>query len=275
MMAVIRPDTLSCSAATKEISVWLFKLDVERDEESREAGSWLTDEDTVTSITSTDRMSLASADTVCNSWRTWDPILLEDHEIGPPPRLNPGPPFAVGEVIMCDIPGHPNGAHYILGHPRRFPNRLRRGFVLQSEHPRYQIHLKNGQTVWTHMGELWFCPPFALGEFAEDQDDPFANLRIDTLLEFGSCSVHVNAQQEALERVVNVKAFAKAVIADDAEVLVYIWNERMWAPRVTIAKQDAVLTVFWKLSRSLLLRGLVPDRATYLRRVHGANWLTA
>ncbi len=148
MTAAIRPDTLSCSAVTKGTGAWQFKLDMERDVEGSETGSRLMDEDTITSSTSTDTLSLASADTVCRGWRTGDPILLEDHVIGPPPRFNPGPPFDVGEVIICDIPGHPHGVCYIPGHPHGVPNGLlQRGFVLQSEHPRNQIHLESGQML--------------------------------------------------------------------------------------------------------------------------------
>jgi hypothetical protein len=202
MTAIVRPDTLSHSAAMKGTSAWKFKLDMERDVEGSQMGSWLTDEDTVTSSTSTNTLLLAPANTVCRGWRTGDPILLEDHEIAPPPRFNPGSPFAVGEVIMCDVPGHPRGVHYIPGHPHGVPNGLRRGFfVLQSKHPRYQIHLESGQTVWTHTGESWLCPCYAPGEFAEDQDNPFADLRTDILLEFCSYGLHMNAQQEILEKV--------------------------------------------------------------------------
>jgi hypothetical protein len=34
---------------------------------------------------------------------------LEESKIGPALQLNPGPPFAVGDVIMCDVPGHALG----------------------------------------------------------------------------------------------------------------------------------------------------------------------
>jgi hypothetical protein len=276
MTAVIWHDTLSRSAATKGTKAWQFKLDMERDEEDREAGSRLTNEDTVTSSTSIDTLLLASTkDTVCRGWRTGDPVLLEDYEIGPPPRFNTGPLFAVGEVIMCNVPGHPLGVGYISGHPHGIPNGLQRSFVLQAKHPRYQICLENGQTVWTHMGESWLCPRYAPGEFAEDQDNPFADLHTDTLLEFGSYGMHTNAQWEALEKVADAKAFAKAVKADDAEVPVYLWNERIRASGVMIAKQDAALTVLWKLGHRWFLCRLVQDCIMYLHGVHGANWLAA
>ncbi len=31
--------------------------------------------------------------------------LLEEHELGGSPTLNPGHPFKVGDVLLCDIPG--------------------------------------------------------------------------------------------------------------------------------------------------------------------------
>jgi hypothetical protein len=82
MTAIVWPDTLSHSAAMKGTIAWQFKLDMERDVEGSQTGSWLTDEDTVTSSTSTNTLLLASTNTVCRGWRTRDPILLEDHEIG-------------------------------------------------------------------------------------------------------------------------------------------------------------------------------------------------
>jgi hypothetical protein len=112
-------------------------------------------------------------------------------------------------------------------------------------------------------------------ECAEDQDDPFVDLRTDTLLEFGSLGVHLNMQREVLEKVVDAKAFAKVVKADDAEVPVHLWNEMIRAPGITTAKRDAALTVLWKLGHCWFLCGLVWDCTTYLRRVHGANWLVA
>jgi hypothetical protein len=163
MMVVIWPNTLSCSTATKGTGAQEFKLDMERDVEGSETGSRLIDEDTVLSSTSTDSLFLAYANTVCRGWRTGDPILLEDHEIGPPPRFNPGHPFAVGEVIMCDIPGHPHGVCYIPGHSHGVPNGLWRGFVLQSKHPRYQICLESGRGCGHPRGNRGFAPAMPLG----------------------------------------------------------------------------------------------------------------
>jgi hypothetical protein len=57
---------------------------------------------------------------------------LEGHELGPPPRSNMGPPFPVGHVIKCDVPGCLYGLDpgWSL---------LQRGFILEAEDPRYKI----------------------------------------------------------------------------------------------------------------------------------------
>jgi hypothetical protein len=62
---------------------------------------------------------------------------LEGHKLGPPPRLNAGPLFAVGYVIMCDVPGRLYGLDpgWSL---------LQQGFFLEAKDPRYKIQLENG-----------------------------------------------------------------------------------------------------------------------------------
>jgi hypothetical protein len=56
--------------------------------------------------------------------------------------------------------------------------------------------------------------------------------------------MHVDSQQEAVEKVDEAKAYAKAIKADDAEVPLHLWSERTRAPGVTQAKGDAVLMAF-------------------------------
>ncbi len=116
------PDTASTSIppVQQSITPWRFKdigFIVGRDDYTQ-----LTDEDTVT--------SLASEEIICCSWRNGN--TLEDHKMGPAPKSDPGPPFAVGQVIMCDVPGHP-----LRGDP--IQSVLQRGFVLEAENPRYMI----------------------------------------------------------------------------------------------------------------------------------------
>jgi hypothetical protein len=75
-----------------------WKLDINfvtgRDNNTR-----LMDADTITSC--------ASEGTICRFPRARDGngTALEEHELGPSPTKNPGPPFKVGDVILCDIPG--------------------------------------------------------------------------------------------------------------------------------------------------------------------------
>jgi hypothetical protein len=112
MMAPRRPDTpAGLESVTKERHQdWVHKL--KRDNNRAQ----LTDEDTVTSD-DTSEASLAYAETVCRKGRTCEGCGLqlcsscgvEDHKRGPALKLNPGPPFAVGEVIIVDVPGHPPG----------------------------------------------------------------------------------------------------------------------------------------------------------------------
>jgi hypothetical protein len=64
----------------------------------------------------------------------------------------------------------------------------------------------------------------AVGDWTDDKDDPFADLRANPNLKIGSYGIHVDAQHNALTKIVEAKAFAKAVKADDTEVPVYLWK---------------------------------------------------
>ena len=127
----------------------------------------------------TDTVTSAASEDMWQPRNLGCPHGLEDHEVRPGPRSNPGPPFAVGGVIMCDEPGHQLGTADTV-------TRLQRAFVLKADHPRYRLQLENGATIWTHTGESWLKPRWAPGEFAEDQDDPFKGERINQNLETGS-----------------------------------------------------------------------------------------
>ena len=84
------PDT---SLPPTESSNWELDLDVML---GRKDGSLLMDKDTFT--------SLASKETLCWGRTHWGNG-IEEHEIGPSPTNNLGPPFMVGDIILCDIPG--------------------------------------------------------------------------------------------------------------------------------------------------------------------------
>jgi hypothetical protein len=189
----------------------------------------LTNEDTIT--------SLVSEETICCSWCNGD-TMLEPHKLGPAPGSNPGPPFAVGNVMLCD-----NISGLLYG---RDPGQsvLQWGFVLEAEDARYKIRLENGATVWTNTKESWLKPRWAPGEFAEDQDDPFDDFHAEPTSRLGSYGLHIDSQLDSLEKVVQAKAFAKAVKLDEANVPAYLWNNWVRAPGTTIERRDWALDVF-------------------------------
>jgi hypothetical protein len=109
----------------------------------------LTDQDTIT--------SLASEETLCHSGQTRDEYEGYDdpddpeNEKGPSPMENPGQPFKVGDIILCDIPGQLWGMDPMV-------NWLQQGFVMEANHLRYMIRLEKRATVWTNTWESWLQP---------------------------------------------------------------------------------------------------------------------
>ncbi len=199
---------------------------------------------------------------------------VEEHERGGPIVLNSGPPFAVGDVILSDIGKHG----------------LQRAFVLRADHPRYKLRLVDGTTVGTSTHESWLRTRYATGRgnpngFAPDQDDPFVDIRQTIVAsrgrggkivrnrggKIGSYGVLGDAQLESLRRIKEAKEYAKAVKADDADLPVHLWNERVKAPGMSREKQDVALIGFRKLGLRLFLRGLVKDCITHMKKAHGPD----
>jgi hypothetical protein len=128
---------------------------------------------------------------------------LEDHEVGPG-VTNPGPPFAVGDVIHCNVGSHG----------------LQRAFIIMSDHPHYQLRLEVGITVKTSIQEAWMAPclnngPGNPNDLAPDADNPFTSIRHEVELgqrtgkqRMGSYGVHIDAQRNSLLMVEEAKAFA-------------------------------------------------------------------
>jgi hypothetical protein len=99
------------------------------------------------------------------------------------PTYYPGPPFPVGDVILADVGKH----------------RLQRAFVMESDHPQYQLRLENEVTVSTSIQESWLKSRI-LG-MAPDQDDLFAKIRKEVkrgIFKMGSYGMHGDAQQESI-----------------------------------------------------------------------------
>jgi hypothetical protein len=111
-----------------------------------------------------------------------------------------------------------------------------------ADHPKYCIRLEEGKTVGTSIGESWLNPHWAPGEFAPDQDDPFAKEKTSKKLKMGLYGIHVDSQIESLRKIKEAKEFAKAVKADDAEIPLYLWNDRIRVQGITNETRDAMLT---------------------------------
>ncbi len=251
-MMANKPDTLPCMGDCKPAGNWMFDLNFESGADKGR----LTDADTIILVASEETMC-------CRPWQPGNENTLEEHEIGPGPKLIPDLPFVVGDIIMCDIPGRQ--CEDLL--------RLQQGFVLKADHPRYRIKLEDGETVWTHIGKSWLRPRWAPGQFAPDQDNPFVKEKGNKNLKLGSYGIHVNSQQDLLRKIQEAKEFAKAVKADDAEIPVYLWNNRVKSPGITQERQDAELTAFQKLGFRWFMCGLTRDCVAYMRETHGTDWV--
>jgi hypothetical protein len=115
-------------------------------------------------------------------------------------------------------------------------------------------------------------PCWAPGGFTPDQDDPFVKEKANKKLKVGLYGIHVDSQLEALRKVEEAKEFAKAMKADDTDIPVYLWNDRIRLEGITKERQDAALNGFRKMSHCWFMRGLVRDCMVYMRRMHGPSW---
>ena len=89
----------------------------------------------------------------------------------------------------------------------------------------------------------------------------------------GSFGLHIDTQLESLNRIKEAKEFAKAVKADDAEVPVYLWNERIKSS-ANEEDRDRALAGFRKFGLSLFIKALRRDAVQYLRDTYG-DWMGA
>jgi hypothetical protein len=129
--------------------------------------------------------------------------------------------------------------------------------------------------VWTNTRESWLKARWATGsgtQFAEDRDNPFADLRSDTTLQIGSYGIHIDAHHDTLSKIVEAKAYAKAVKLDDASVLVHLWNERVRILGILETRRDKALKVLRKLGHSWFVKCLLQDCLGYMRATHGCAW---
>jgi hypothetical protein len=147
---------------------------------------------------------------------------------------------------------------------------------MEADHLRYKIRMEKGAMVWTNTRESWLKAQWATGpgtQFTDDKGNPFADLRANPNLKIGSYGIHFDAQQDLLAKIVEAKAFAKAVKADDAEVPVYLWNNRIKTPSsIMEAQRDKVLNILRELGHRWFLRRLLWECLAYICGIHGIKW---
>jgi hypothetical protein len=129
--------------------------------------------------------------------------------------------------------------------------------------------------VWTNTRESWLKARWATGpgtQFTEDRNNPFADLRSNTTLQIGSYGIHIDAQHDALSKIVKAKAYAKAVKSDDATVPVHLWKKWVRTLGILETWRDNALNVFWKLGHSWFVKHLLQGCLGYMRAIHGCAW---
>jgi hypothetical protein len=102
--------------------------------------AWV-DDSSITSATSEETLKLKHS-----KRDSCDPEL--EMERGPPLQFNPGPPFAIGDIVFCDV--------------EEFG--LQRGLVTRADHPGYVIVLDNGHVVDTLVTPAYLILSYAEGE---------------------------------------------------------------------------------------------------------------
>ncbi len=206
--------------------------------------------------------SLASEETV--KWRhpkcvECDPEL--EMERGPSVQFNPGPPFAVGDILLCDV--------------EEFG--LQKGLVTRADHPSYEICLDCGHVVDTSVTSAVLFPSYAEWEGNTNKFAPYVEPDIFTKLQqeisqSGSYGMHINAQNTALRLVDEAKAYAKAVKADDAGIPMQLWNDRISFAGVGSEVRGVALTALCKLGWLWFMKSLMRDCIGFMKEMHGADW---
>jgi hypothetical protein len=196
----------------------------------------------------------------CPEWDKDDPEL--EMERSPPVQFNPGPPFVIGDIVFCD-------AEECGGLPR--------GFVTRAEHPIYIIFLDNGHVVDTSKTPAWLVPTYAEWEgntngFAPYVEPPMFTKLHSEMNQLGSFGTHIDAQRTVLWTVFEAKDYAKAVKADDAGILLHLWNDCIFLAGVTSEVIGVALAAFWKFGWLWFMKCLLRDSIRFMRSKHGVNW---
>ncbi len=68
------------------------------------------------------------------------------------------------------------------------------------------------------------------------------------------------------------KAFAKAVMAEDAKILMHLWNNHVNVPGLPNGCRDKALHTVQQLGFRFFKTSLLTDCCKYMARTHGLGW---
>lgn len=179
----------------------------------------------------------------------------------PPQATRRGPPFAVGDLVVCEAGPH---------------KALTRAVITEADHPWYDLHLDGGNRSRVSSQDTFItlntkappdCPDF-------DSSPEIKAVRQDLEQQgrIGSYGVHNDAHHLSLHRLREEKDYSKAVKADDAAVPVHLWNDRVTLPGFSSDKRDRVLDKLRALCHRRFLKNLEQDYEAYMTKFHGPNW---
>jgi hypothetical protein len=217
----------------------------------------------------------------CGSrWDYFDPEAEMERDTWEP-KFNPGPPFAIGSIVICDMVD--------------WCNNKQMGLVTRADHPNYVVCLDDGRMVDTTVTNVVLFPSYADSneEFAPYVEPTvFTELR-SKMSQVGSYGVYIDYQNTALNSIADAKAYAKAVKADDAGVPVELWNDRISLLGIRSEAMVAALGAFRELGHSDLeilgvigvalvafrklgwrwyMKVLLRDSVRFMREQHGVDW---
>jgi hypothetical protein len=91
-------------------------------------------------------------------------------------------------------------------------------------------------------------------------------------LQMGSFDIHMDSQLETLRKVQEAKEFAKAMKADDTDIPIQLWNDRVMSDGIPQGSRDIALHRFWLLGYKWFRQLLTQDATAYMRCTHGDGW---
>ena len=156
---------------------------------------------------------------------------------------------------------------------------LTRVIVREAAHPRYVVQCKGGDKRSVNADDR------DTAMFPKVVKDPERDMDLDKCEEFrqwrrdmakdgelGSFGVLMDSQVHALRRIQEEKRYAKAVKADDAEVPLHLWNDRVTIPGFSDKRRDAALAAIRRVAHKLFLRTVRRDCWRHMADEHGPDW---